>query len=52
MKYKPTIKKLIAYFLKLEKNNISTLGRIEKELFIKFKHYDLAIHMVDMSKTW
>ena len=29
---------------------ISALERIEKNLFLNFEHYDLAIHMMDGSK--
>ena len=39
-------------FLKIERFEISALERTEKSLFFNFEHYDLAIHLVDESKTW
>ena len=38
--------------MKIRKNEISTLERAEKNLFLNFEHYDLAIRTVDGSKNW
>ena len=51
MKDLPT-KKQRHIFWKLEKDEISALGRAEKNLFSNFEHYDLAIRMVDVFENW
>ena len=38
------------FFGKLERGEISALGRAKKNLFLSFEHYDLAIRTVDVSK--
>ena len=38
-------------FRKLKTNEIPALGRAQKNLFLNFEHYDLAIHMVDVSQN-
>ena len=39
-------KKIKVYFLKIRKDEILALQGAEKNVFLNFEHYDLAIHAV------
>ena len=43
-------KKLKAYFLKIRRDEILALDKAEKNLFLNFEPYDLAICMMDVYK--
>ena len=40
-------KKIKVYFLKIRRDEILALGGAEKNLFLNFEQYNLAIRMVD-----
>ena len=49
---KTYLQKIKVYFLKIRRDEISALEGAEKNLFLNFEHYDLAIRIMDGSKNW